>query len=156
MPDFVTIHLTINGTEHSFQAPPGRRLLDLIRDNARLIGTKEGCGAGECGACTVLLDDRPVPSCLVLAASCEGQKVTTVEGLVKDGKPHPVQEAIVESGGVQCGFCTPGVIMTSVAMLDNAIDDQEEQGRRLAGNLCRCTGYEKIFQALQTAGITND
>ncbi|RLE24601.1 MAG: (2Fe-2S)-binding protein, partial [Acidobacteria bacterium] len=99
---------------------------------------------------------RPVPSCLVLAASCEGHKITTVEGLVKDGSPHAVQEAMVETGGVQCGFCTPGIIMTSVALLRDSIDGREEQARRLAGNLCRCTGYKKIFQALEVAGNTDD
>lgn len=156
MPETIVIHLTINGTGRSFRTPPGRRLLDLIRDDAGLTGTKEGCGAGECGACTVLLDGRPVPSCLVLAASCEGHKITTVEGLVKGGSPHAVQEAMVETGGVQCGFCTPGVIMTSVALLRDSIDDREEQARRLAGNLCRCTGYKKIFQALEVAGNTDD
>ncbi len=156
MPETIVIHLTINGTERSFRTPVGRRLLDLIRDDAGLTGTKEGCGAGECGACTVLLDGRPVPSCLVLAASCEGHKITTVEGLVKGGSPHAIQEAMVETGGVQCGFCTPGVIMTSVALLRDSIDDREEQARRLAGNLCRCTGYEKIFQALRVAGDTDD
>jgi len=130
--------------------------LDLIREEAGLTGTKEGCGAGECGACTILLDGRPVPSCLVLAASCENRTVTTVEGLVHDGKPHAIQEAMVECGGVQCGFCTPGVIMTSVALLENSIYDREEQARRLAGNLCRCTGYEKIFKALEIAGDTDD
>lgn len=156
MPETIIIHLTINGTGRSFRTPPGRRLLDLIRDDAGLTGTKEGCGAGECGACTVLLDGLPIPSCLVLAASCEGHEITTVEGLVHDGSPHAVQEAMVETGGVQCGFCTPGVIMTSVALLENSIDDREEQGRRLAGNLCRCTGYEKIFHALEVAGTTDD
>ncbi len=156
MPETIVIHLTINGTERSFRTPAGRRLLDLIRDDAGLTGTKEGCGAGECGACTVLLDGRPVPSCLVLAASCEGHKITTVEGLVKDGSPHAVQEAMVETGGVQCGFCTPGIIMTSVALLRDSIDGREEQARRLAGNLCRCTGYKKIFQALEVAGNTDD
>ncbi len=156
MPETIIIHLTINGTGRSFRTPPGRRLLDLIRDDAGQTGTKEGCGAGECGACTVLLDGLPIPSCLVLAASCEGHEITTVEGLVHDGSPHAVQEAMVETGGVQCGFCTPGVIMTSVALLENSIDDREEQGRRLAGNLCRCTGYEKIFHALEVAGTTDD
>ncbi len=156
MPETIIIPLTINGTQRSFRIPPGRRLLDLIRDDAGLTGTKEGCGAGECGACTVLLDGRPVPSCLVLAASCDDHAVTTIEGLVHDGKPHTIQEAMVETGGVQCGFCTPGVIMTSVALLENSVEDREEQGRRLAGNLCRCTGYEKIFKALEVAGDTDD
>ena len=156
MPETILIQLTMNGTQRSFRISPGRRLLDLIREEAGLTGTKEGCGAGECGACTVLLDGRPVPSCLVLAASCENRTVTTVEGLVHDGKPHAIQEAMVECGGVQCGFCTPGVIMTSVALLENSIYDREEQARRLAGNLCRCTGYEKIFKALEIAGDTDD
>lgn len=156
MPNFVTFQVTINGTEHSFRTPPGRRLLDLIRNDAGLIGTKEGCGAGECGACTVLMDGRPVPSCLVLAVSSEDHKITTVEGLVNNGKPSAIQEAMVESGGVQCGFCTPGVIMTSTALLNQSIDNREEQGRRLAGNLCRCTGYEKIFHALEIAGSSDD
>lgn len=156
MSDSITIHLTINGKLRSFRTSPGRRLLDLIRDDAGLTGTKEGCGAGECGACTILLDGRPVPSCLVLAASCEDHEITTVEGLVHDGTPHPFQEAIVESGGVQCGFCTPGVVMTSVALLENSIHDREDQGRRLAGNLCRCTGYEKIFNAIRVAGDRDD
>ncbi len=156
MPETILIHLTINGTQRSFSTPPGRRLLDLLRDDAGLTGTKEGCGAGECGACTVLFDGRPVPSCLVLAASGEGHEITTVEGLVHDGEPHAVQEAMVETGGVQCGFCTPGVIMTSVALLENSVEDRGEQGRRLAGNLCRCTGYEKIFNALEVAGGTDD
>jgi carbon-monoxide dehydrogenase small subunit len=93
---------------------------------------------------------------LVLAASSEGHEITTVEGLVHEGRPHAIQEAMVECGGVQCGFCTPGVIMTSAALLENSIEDREEQGRRLAGNLCRCTGYEKIFQALKVAGDTDD
>ncbi|RLE26165.1 MAG: (2Fe-2S)-binding protein [Acidobacteria bacterium] len=152
----ITVDLILNDVQRTFRVPPGRRLLDLIRDDAGLTGTKEGCGAGECGACTILLDGRPVPSCLVLAASCENRTVTTVEGLVHDGKPHPIQEAMVETGGVQCGFCTPGVIMTSAALLENSISDREDQGRRLAGNLCRCTGYEKIFKALEVAGDIDD
>ncbi len=152
----ITVKLTVNEVHRTFHVPPGRRLLDLIRDDAGLTGAKEGCGAGECGACTVLLDDRPVPSCLVLAASCEGHRITTVEGLVQGRKPHAVQEAIVESGGVQCGFCTPGIVMTSVALFENSIIDREEQARRLAGNLCRCTGYEKIFNALDIARSSDD
>lgn len=152
----ITVDLILNKIQRTFRIPPGRRLLDLIRDDAGLTGTKEGCGAGECGACTPLLDGRPIPSCLVLAASCEGHEITTVEGLVEGRKPHAVQEAIVECGGVQCGFCTPGIIMTSVALLDASIGNREEQARRLAGNLCRCTGYEKIFNALDVAGGTDD
>ena len=158
MPEPITISLTLNGEARKFSAPPGRRLLDLIRDDAGLTGTKEGCGAGECGACTVLLDGKPVPSCLVLAASAEGHDITTVEGLVTRDGAHPVQDALVSSGGVQCGFCTPGIVMTAVALVETRVDDGE-WGRRLAGNLCRCTGYTKIFQALDEAtkaGLRNE
>ena len=150
MPEPILIDCTVNGERRRFSSPPGRRLLDLIRDEAGLTGTKEGCGAGECGACTVLLDGKPVPSCMVLAASAEGHEITTVEGLVTRKGAHPVQEALVSSGGVQCGFCTPGIVMTSVALLESGVDDAERR-RRLAGNLCRCTGYTKIFQALKDA-----
>ncbi len=147
----VRIRLTINGEPRSFEVAPGRRLLDLLRDDAGLIGTKEGCGAGECGACTVLLDGKPVTSCLVLAASCDGHAVTTVEGLGgSPGTMHPFQRALVTHGGVQCGFCTPGVAVTGAAIL--AGDHAPAEGARLlAGNLCRCTGYEKIFTALAAA-----
>ncbi len=155
MPESITLRLTINGNERRFVIPAGRRLLDLLRNDAGLIGPKEGCGAGECGACTVLLDGRPVPSCLVLAASCEGCKVTTVEGLVQDDHPGSFQEAIVDAGGVQCGFCTPGVIMTSVALKSENVTDPGERARRLSGNLCRCTGYAKIFDAFDI-GETDD
>ena len=132
--------------------PAGRRLLDLLRDDAGLTGTKEGCGAGECGACTVLLDGRPVTSCLVLAASVEGREVVTVEGLGgATGHLHPFQQALVDKGGVQCGFCTPGVAVTGAAIVAMDVADPAEQARLLAGNLCRCTGYAKIFAALDAA-----
>ncbi|MCG6964299.1 MAG: 2Fe-2S iron-sulfur cluster binding domain-containing protein [Acidobacteria bacterium] len=147
----VTVSLVLNGEQRTFEVPAGRRLLDLLRDDAGLTGTKEGCGAGECGACTVLLNGLPVPSCLVLAASCEGADVVTVEGLGGDRPLHPLQRAMVERGGVQCGFCTPGVVTTGAALLEHGITEPLEQGRRLAGNLCRCTGYSKIFEALQAA-----
>ncbi len=148
----ITVHLTLNGEERTFEVPPGRRLLDLLREDAGLTGTKEGCGAGECGACTVLLDGRPVTSCLVLAAACDGREVVTVEGLgAGPHVPHPFQRALVEHGGVQCGFCTPGVAVTGAALLAQGFTSPEEVRRRLAGNLCRCTGYHKIFSALQAA-----
>ncbi len=142
----------INGRLRTFEVEPGRRLLDLLRDDAGLTGTKEGCGAGECGACTVLVDGRPAPSCLVLASSCEGREVVTVEGLAPSpGALHPFQQALVEGGGVQCGFCTPGVAVTGAAALDRGVGDREEGARLLSGNLCRCTGYAKILDALEAA-----
>jgi aerobic carbon-monoxide dehydrogenase small subunit len=151
------ITLVINGERRSFAVPAGRRLLDLLRDDAGLIGTKEGCGAGECGACTVLLDGKPVPSCLVLAASCEGGEVVTVEGLGGvAGSLHPFQQALVAQGGVQCGFCTPGIAVTGAAALDAGERDPGEWSRLLSGNLCRCTGYSKIFAALAAAAEEAD
>lgn len=151
MPDLITIKLTLNGKKRTFTTPPGRRLLDLIREDAEMTGTKEGCGAGECGACTVLFDGKPMPSCVVLAAAAEGHEIVTVEGLVSQQKIHPVQAALVKTGGVQCGFCTPGVVMTSVALIEHGIQDDGERRRRLSGNLCRCTGYSKIFDAIELA-----
>jgi aerobic carbon-monoxide dehydrogenase small subunit len=151
VPERVDVTLRLNGEERSFAVPPGRRLLDLLRDDAGLTGTKEGCGAGECGACTVLLDDQPVPSCLVLAASCHGHSVVTVEGLATGGRLHPFQEALVAEGGVQCGFCTPGIAITGAAILAAGVRDESEWARLLSGNLCRCTGYRKIFAALAAA-----
>jgi len=145
----VTVNLTLNGERRTFEVPPGRRLLDLLRDDAGLIGTKEGCGAGECGACTVLLDGSPVTSCLVLAASADGHDVVTVEGLASAGRLHPFQEALVTRGGVQCGFCTPGIAVTGAAILAHREADPSEQARLLSGNLCRCTGYTKVIEALQ-------
>ncbi len=122
-----------------------------MRDDAGLTGTKEGCGAGECGACTVLLDGRPVTSCLVLAASADGHEVVTVEGLARDGALHPFQEALVARGGVQCGFCTPGIAVTGVAILARAELNPHAHARLLSGNLCRCTGYTKVLEALAEA-----
>jgi carbon-monoxide dehydrogenase small subunit len=151
MRDLVEVGFTLNGEVRTFAVPPGRRLLDLLRDDAGLTGTKEGCGAGECGACTVLLDGRPVPSCMVMAASCAGRSVVTVEGLAAGGRLHPFQEAMVREGGVQCGYCTPGIVVTGAALLGAGVRDESEQARLLAGNLCRCTGYRKIFAALAAA-----
>jgi aerobic-type carbon monoxide dehydrogenase small subunit (CoxS/CutS family) len=147
----VTVTVTLNGTRRTFEVPPGRRLLDLLRDDAGLTGTKEGCGAGECGACTVLLDGAPVTACLVLAASVDGHEVVTVEGLQSAGRLHPFQEALVKHGGVQCGFCTPGIAVTGAALLARREADPSEQARLLSGNLCRCTGYTKVIEALQAS-----
>jgi aerobic-type carbon monoxide dehydrogenase small subunit (CoxS/CutS family) len=152
VPEAIRVRLRLNGTPRVFSVPPGRRLLDLLRDDAGLTGTKEGCGAGECGACTVLLDGRPVSSCLVLAASANGHEVTTVEGLATSPGPmHPFQEALVAHGGVQCGFCTPGLAVTGAALLARGTVSRDDAARRLAGNLCRCTGYVKVLEALEDA-----
>jgi carbon-monoxide dehydrogenase small subunit len=149
--DRVDITLVLNDETRAFSVPPGRRLLDLLREDAGLTGTKEGCGAGECGACTVLLDGKPVPSCVVLAASCDGHEVVSVEGLAAAGSLHPFQEAMVREGGVQCGFCTPGIVVTGAAILAAGERAESEWARLLSGNLCRCTGYRKIFAALAAA-----
>lgn len=152
MAESIVVTFTLNGEKRRFVVPAGRRLLDLLRNDAGLTGTKEGCGAGECGACTVLLDGKPVTSCLVLAAAVEGRNVVTVEGLGgKPGRLHAFQRALVDHGGVQCGFCTPGVAVTGAAILAGGVTEPQEQARRMAGNLCRCTGYVKIFEALQAA-----
>lgn len=151
MSERVTVTLTLNGKRRTFEVAPGRRLLDLLRDDAGLTGTKEGCGAGECGACTVLLDGAPVTSCLVLAASADGHDVVTVEGLPVAGTLHPFQEALVSLGGVQCGFCTPGLAVTGAAAIARGERGGQERARLLAGNLCRCTGYVKVLEALDEA-----
>ena len=154
MPERVTVDLTLNGANRTFEVAPGRRLLDLLREDAGLTGTKEGCGAGECGACVVLLDGAPVTSCLVLAASADGHEVVTVEGLQRSSSLHPFQEALVAHGGVQCGFCTPGLAVTGAAALARGPSDADERARLLAGNLCRCTGYQQIVLAIQRAAAS--
>jgi carbon-monoxide dehydrogenase small subunit len=129
---------------------PHLTLLEVLRDRLALIGTKEGCGTGDCGACTVLVNGEPVCACLLLAVEAEGQAVTTVEGLASNGELHSVQAAFVAKGGLQCGFCTPGVLMSSVALLARNLRPTEGEIREaLAGNLCRCTGYDKIVRAVQ-------
>ena len=146
------IRLTVNGKTHERDVDAETRLLDLLREELHLTGTKEGCGEGECGACTVLIDGRPVNSCLVLAAQADGADVLTIEGLADGGELHPIQQAFVDAGGVQCGFCTPGVIMSVFALLRDVPDPSDEETRTaLEGNLCRCTGYEKILKAVRLA-----
>jgi len=146
------IRLTVNGKEHEREVDAETRLLDLLREDLHLTGTKEGCGEGECGACTVLIDGRPVNSCLVLALQADGADVLTIEGLAGGGKLHPIQQAFVDAGGVQCGFCTPGFIMSVFALLRDTPDPSDEEIRTaLEGNLCRCTGYEKILGAVRLA-----
>lgn len=146
------IRLDINGEIYEVAVSPRDLLVDVIRKKVGLTGTKKGCGQGDCGACTVLIDGRPVLSCLTLAISCQGKKITTIEGLAKDGKLHPIQQAFVEHGAVQCGFCTPGMILSAKALLDrNPKPTEHEIKRSIAGNLCRCTGYKKIVEAIGAA-----
>ncbi len=146
--------LRVNGEEQSVAAGDSATLLEVLRENLHLTGTKHGCELGECGACTVLVDGVPVLSCLTLARRVEGSDVLTVEGLARNGRPHPLQEAFVAKGAAQCGYCTPGMLMTAAALLDRdrhpSIDEVKEA---LAGNLCRCTGYIKILEAVVAAGV---
>jgi aerobic-type carbon monoxide dehydrogenase small subunit (CoxS/CutS family) len=146
------IILTINGYSEQLDVPSNLTLLQMLRDKMALTGTKNGCSAGECGACTVILNGEAVNSCMVLVAECDGANVLTVEGLARDGILDPVQEAIIEQGGVQCGFCTPGILISSRALLDRNPNPSEEEIREaLVGNLCRCTGYLRIVEAVQEA-----
>lgn len=146
------IETTINGRDYSLEVEPRKTLLAVLRDQLLLTGTKEGCGTGDCGACTVLLDGQPVTSCLMLAVEADGREVTTIEGIASDGQLHPVQQALVEVGGMQCGFCTPGFVLSAVALLEeNPKPSGDEIRRALAGNLCRCTGYTKIVEGVQLA-----
>ncbi|MCL5036235.1 MAG: (2Fe-2S)-binding protein [Chloroflexi bacterium] len=143
------IEFTINGEDRSADVPPHITLLRFIRESMGLTGTKEGCGNGECGACTVIMDGEPVRSCLVLAAEINGKEILTIEGLAKDGKLHPIQQAFIDAGAVQCGFCTPGFIMAVYAFLLRHPEPSKEQAAEaLKGHLCRCTGYESIFNAV--------
>ena len=146
------ITLTVNGTHHELAVMPNKTLSQVLRQDLDLLGTKEGCGIGDCGACTVIMNGRAVNSCLILAAQADGSTITTIEGISEGGKLHPIQEAFVEHGSVQCGFCTPGMILSAKNLLDKNPDPSEEQVRvALAGNLCRCTGYQKIVEAVLLA-----
>jgi len=144
------VTLTINGRVREFEVASNETLLQALRDTLGIFDAKEGCGEGVCGACTVLLDGRPVSSCLILAAAAHGRAILTVRGLETDGELHPLQEAFVRHGAVQCGFCTPGMLLTAVAFLErHPRADREAIRRALAGNLCRCTGYGKILDAVE-------
>jgi carbon-monoxide dehydrogenase small subunit len=146
----VPININVNGEEYHLEVKPNRVLLDVLREDLGLTGTKKGCGLGKCGACTVLLDGRPVHSCLLLAAHADQREITTIEGIAAE-KPHPLQVAFVEKGAVQCGFCTPGMINAAKALLDaNPDPDEGEIKSAIAGNLCRCTGYNQIIAAIQS------
>jgi carbon-monoxide dehydrogenase small subunit len=146
------ITLTINGSQEEVIVPSNMTLMRMLRETLALTGTKNGCSAGECGACTVLMNGEPVNSCMVLAAECNGATVLTVEGLAQDGRLAPIQEAMIYAGGVQCGFCTPGVLISAVALLQRNPDPDEGEIREaLVGNLCRCTGYERIIESVKKA-----
>ncbi|MBI3079569.1 MAG: (2Fe-2S)-binding protein [Deltaproteobacteria bacterium] len=143
------ISVTVNGEVYEMEVEPRRRLLDFLRDDLELTGTKEGCGNGECGACTVLVNGVAMTSCLILAVSVNGQQVTTIEGLARDGALDPLQKAFIDYGAIQCGYCTPGMILMAKALLnENPKPTEEEVRMGIAGNLCRCTGYVKIVEAV--------
>jgi carbon-monoxide dehydrogenase small subunit len=146
------IELTVNNEKRKLEVKPHTRLLDLLREDLGLTGTKEGCGKGECGACTVIMNNKVVASCLVLAIQADGAEILTVEGLSKGDNLHPIQESFIEKGAVQCGFCIPGMIMSSKKLLDENINPTDEDIKRgLSGNICRCTGYVKIVDAVKSA-----
>ncbi len=146
------IELKVNGESHDVAVEPHRTLLEVLREQLGLTGTKEGCDAGDCGTCTVLLDGEPVPSCLVLAVDAQGKDILTIEGLANGPDLHPIQKAFVDYGAIQCGFCSPGMILTVKALLDRNPNPSEAEVREaISGNLCRCTGYVKIIEATMMA-----
>lgn len=152
----LALTLTINSERHEVLTEPHRTLLDVLRVDLGLTGTKENCLEAECGVCTVLLDRRAVNSCIVLAAQCQGREVVTIEGLARDGVLDPLQQAFIDHGAVQCGYCIPGMILSAKAFLEECPDSTEAEVREaLAGNLCRCTGYQKIADAVLAAARPN-
>jgi len=145
----VTIRLRVNGRSYEVRTEPQRTLLEVVREDLRLTGTKEGCGTGECGACSMIVDGRLITSCLMLAPEADGADITTIEGLAQDGRLHPLQQAFIDHGAVQCGFCIPAMILAGKALLDaNPHPTEAEIRRAIAGNLCRCTGYARIVKAI--------
>jgi carbon-monoxide dehydrogenase small subunit len=152
MDEHITLELVVNGEPATVAFASYKTLLEVLREDLNLCGTKHGCELGECGACAVLLDDEPVLSCLVLGADCGGRRVTTVEGLAADGRLHPLQDAFADLGAAQCGYCTPGFLVTAKALLDAHPQPTRAQIKdALSGNLCRCTGYQQIFEAVEAA-----
>ena len=146
------IRLIVNEQEYELLIEPHKTLLDVLRNNLSLTGTKRGCNSGECGACTVLLEGIPILSCMTLACEVEGKKIQTIEGIAQNGELHPVQKAFIECGAIQCGFCTPGMVLSAVALLNsNPNPNTDEIKKAISGNLCRCTGYIKIIEAIQQA-----
>jgi len=152
-----TIKVTVNGAKHTVSIPPDRLLLDMLREDLGLTGTKRGCGNGKCGACSIIMDGKLVDSCLVPAMKADGSEILTVEGLAGEGDLHPIQEAFLEKGAVQCGFCTPGMLLAAKSLLDqNPHPSIEEIKTTISGNLCRCTGYTKIIEAIESVGKDNE
>jgi len=146
------LSMRVNGKDYEIQVKASATLLEVLREELGLTGTKEGCSVGECGACTVLIDGEAVNACLILAAEARGKEVTTIEGLADSQKLNPIQEAFVDIGGLQCGFCTPGMILSAKALLDKTPDPTDEDIRKgLEGNFCRCTGYTKIIESVKAA-----
>ncbi|MBP7529911.1 MAG: (2Fe-2S)-binding protein [Syntrophorhabdaceae bacterium] len=146
------ITFTVNDRAYEVAVAPNRTLTQLLRDDLNLLGTKEGCGVGDCGACTVIMDGKPVNSCLVLAVQADGSDITTIEGVATGADLHPVQQTFVEMGAIQCGFCTPGMVLSATSLLEkNPHPTEHEVRQALSGNLCRCTGYQKIVEAVQEA-----
>ena len=151
------LNITVNGQKHALKIHPNPRLLDLLREELHLTGTKEGCGIGECGACTVILDGRAVNSCLILAGQCEGREITTIEGVTPKDGLSPLQQSFLDNGAVQCGFCTPGMILSAKALLShNPTPTEPEIREAISGNLCRCTGYTQIVEAIQAVATGRD
>ena len=148
----IKVNLTVNNKEHEVEIKPNKRLLDLLRDKLKLTGVKEGCGVGECGACTVIMDGEIVNSCMVLAGQAEGAEIITIEDLESPEGMHPIQQAFIDAGAVQCGFCTPGMILSALNIIEkNSEPTREEIKDGLAGNFCRCTGYKQIIDAVELA-----
>ena len=146
----LTVHFKLNGKSIQVQTHANRRLLDLLREDLQLTGTKEGCGIGECGACTVIFDKKAVNACLILAGQIDGAEIMTVEGLADNGSLHNLQENFIKNGAVQCGFCTPGMLLSAYSLLvENSSPSEDEIKEAIAGNLCRCTGYKQIITAIQ-------
>lgn len=146
------IRLRINGEEHELEISANETLLEVLRERLGLTGTKEGCQDGSCGACTILLDGKPARACLILAVEAEGKDILTIEGLSRGNKLHPIQEAFINHGGIQCGFCTPGMILTAKALIDSNPEPTEAEVKEaISGNLCRCTGYTKIVESIIAA-----
>jgi aerobic-type carbon monoxide dehydrogenase small subunit (CoxS/CutS family) len=153
-PDKSRLSLRVNGEAHEVLAPVHKTLLEVLREDLGLTGTKHGCELGECGTCTVLVDGAPVLSCLALPVELQGRAITTVEGMARDGALHPLQEAFAELGAAQCGYCTPGILLTAQALLEEVPSPTRQQVKEaLAGNLCRCTGYTKILDAVELAAL---
>lgn len=154
----LSVEITVNGRFYQTEIAPHKTLLDFLRDDLHLTGTKEGCGQGDCGTCIVLIDGRPVNACLMLAINADGRHVLTIEGIAEEGRLHPLQQSFIDKGAVQCGFCTPAMILSSKALLDEKLQEkdltEEEIKQALTGVLCRCGSYKKIVEAVLTAAKT--